>query len=418
MKLQILLLPCFYPINMILNREYAMNVKLLERLSRKRTKLIIGLMSGTSADGIDAALVEVTGWGTSTKLRPLAFETYPYPGKYKQYLLKNSNASTARIDDITRLNTLVAMMFADAARKIATKGGKRLGDVDLIGSHGQTIHHLPDAQRLFGKQVRGSLQVGDPSMVAKLTGVVTVGDFRSADIAAGGTGAPLVPYFDYVLFKSSRHNRALLNIGGISNITILPKRCTVDKVVAFDCGPGSMIIDDRMHRLYRRPFDVGGAIAMKGMIVPELLRRLMRHPYFLVRPPKSTGREMFGEEFIGGILRDFRGVRRNDLITTITEFTALSIYDAYRRFVQKNTRVEEILVGGGGVHNQYLMGALKRYFAESTIAPMESVGMMSDAKEALCFAVLANESIVGNPSNVPGATGARRRTTLGAICFP
>ncbi|MBI1806752.1 MAG: anhydro-N-acetylmuramic acid kinase, partial [Ignavibacteria bacterium] len=211
-------------------------------LFKKKKKLVVGLMSGTSADGVDAVLVEVTGSGTHSRIRELAFQTYAYPRGFKQFLLKNSDVSTARIDDITRLNILIAMFFADAATHVVRKAGKRSSDIDLIGSHGQTIHHLPTRKRLFGKQIRSTLQIGHPSAIAKMTGIVTVGDFRIADIAVGGSGAPLVPLFDYLMVRSHDADRAALNIGGIANITLLPKKCSITDVVAFDTGPGNIVI--------------------------------------------------------------------------------------------------------------------------------------------------------------------------------
>jgi len=391
---------------------------MIDRLSRKGKKLVVGLMSGTSADGIDAVLVEITGAGDSTAVRLLAFETYPYPKRFRKFLLEQSNVRTARIDSITRLHSLLAVKFAEAADTITRKAGRRLRDVDLIGSHGQTIHHLPAAERILGEAVRSTLQAGNPSIIAKLTGVLTVGDFRSGDVGVGGTGAPLVPYFDYLLFRSGKVSRGLLNIGGISNLTILPKRCGIDSVVAFDCGPGNMLIDACMQRRFNRPFDSGGEIACRGMIGPSVLRYLMRHPYLTMPPPKSTGREQFGSSLLDDILRRSRGITRESLITTLSEFTAFCVFDGYRRFIRRKVQINELLVGGGGVHNQYLMDALTRYFDGITVCRMESAGMDSDAKEAVCFAVLANETIAGIQANVPGATGAKRRTVLGVVCPP
>ncbi len=390
----------------------------LERLFRKKKKLVVGLMSGTSADGIDAALVEITGNGLRTGIHPLAFQTYTYPPGYKSFLLKNSNVSSAKLDDITRLNMLIADFFAVAVRKIARSAGKRLSEIDLIGSHGQTIHHLPTASSIFGKTIRATLQIGSPSAIAKLTGIVTVGDFRIGDVAVGGTGAPLVPYFDYIMLRSRTKNRAALNIGGIANITVLPKNCSLNDVIAFDTGPGNMVIDGLMQKFNGKHFDKNGTVASKGRLLPKLLHSMIDHPYLTIKPPKSTGRELFGETFIQGILQRSKGKRKEDLITTVTEFTALSIYQQYLRYIRKNTVIEELLVSGGGVHNRYLMNALKKYFDSVKVVSTETTSISPDAKEAICFAVLANETIAGNPSNVPGATGAAIPTVLGVICLP
>jgi anhydro-N-acetylmuramic acid kinase len=390
----------------------------LKGLFFKKKKIVIGLMSGTSADGIDAALVEITGNGADTRLQQLAFQTYPYPHGYKEFLLKNSRVVSAKLNEITRLNILIAEFFADAARRIVRSAGKRMDDIDLIGSHGQTIHHLPLNKRMFGKNIRATLQLGNPAVIAKLTGVVTIGDFRSGDIAVGGTGAPLVPYFDYLMFRSKTKNRGVLNIGGIANITVVPKKCSINDVVAFDTGPGNMVIDGLMKRFYGKPYDNNGSTANKGKLLPHLLHWMMQHPYFKSKPPKSTGRELFGETFIDGILKRSRGKPKQDIIATVTEFTALSIYWHYAKYIVGKIKIQELLVSGGGVHNSYLMDALKRYFDGVNVLPTETTNISSDAKEAICFAVLANETIAGNPTNIPGATGARISTVLGTISLP
>ena len=375
-------------------------------------------MSGTSADGIDAALVELRGNAETTRFKQLAFKTYPYPRGFKQFLLKNSSSATARLDEIARLNILIGMFFADAAKKITRSAGYSLDDVYLIGSHGQTIHHLPQTVSLYGKQVRATLQIGDPSVIAKLTGVPTVGDFRVGDIAVGGSGAPLVPYMDYILFRSQSKNRALLTIGGIANITLLPKQCSVDDVLAFDTGPGNMLIDALMKKFYHKEFDKNGTTAFKGRILEDLIADLIGIPYIMEKPPKSTGRELFGGTLVEKIMRKYRGARKVDIIATVTEFTALSIYLGYKKFISKRTKLDELLVSGGGVHNAYLMEALNNYFVNANLLPLDDLGFSSDAKEAICFAILANEAIAGNPANIAGATGAKRRTVLGKICPP
>jgi anhydro-N-acetylmuramic acid kinase len=390
----------------------------LEKLFRMKKKLIVGLMSGTSADGIDAALVEIRGSGEKSLLRLLAYETYDYPRGYKQFLLKNSDTLTARLDDITRLDMLIATFFADAVKKIIRKANKHHDEIDLIGSHGQTIHHLPVTQKMFGKNIRGTMQIGNPSAIAKLTGIITVGDFRTGDVAVGGTGAPLVPLYDFLMLRSKKVIRAILNIGGIANITLLPKNCSIDHVLAFDTGPGNMVIDKLMQQFYNKPFDKNGETASEGKILPSLLFWLAQHKYFNLRPPKSTGREMFGDDFVKSILKKADGARKKDIISTVTEFTALSIYESYLKFIQPKRRIQELIVSGGGVHNKYIMGALRRYFDGISIITTDAAKIPIDAKEAMCFALLANETISGNPGNVPGATGAKKQTVLGTICLP
>src|ERR1041384_738413 len=270
----------------------SMNV--IERVSKKKKKLIVGLMSGTSADGIDAVLVEVRGSGAKTRVKQLAFASYPFPHPLTRFILRNSDARTARLDDIARLNVLMGALFADAAKKIIRRAGVAPKKVDLIGSHGQTIQHLPAARRLFGKDVRATLQIGNPSVIAKLTGITTVGDFRLGDMAVGGTGAPLVPFVDYLLLRSKKEHRALVNIGGIANMTLLPAGGSIEDVIAFDTGPGNMVIDYLARTLYGMSYDIGGRIASRGKLIPSLLGWMAAHPYLRRPPPKSAGRELSG----------------------------------------------------------------------------------------------------------------------------
>lgn len=282
----------------------------LASLQKKNRKLVVGLISGTSVDGVDAALVQITGSGLSTHFRQIAFRTYKYPEAFRELLLSNSLPGTGTVDLLCELNVLVAHFFADAVKKIARQAGVGLSTIDLIGSHGQTIHHLPVPKKIFGKVVRSTLQIGDPSTIAQLTGIPTVGDFRMADMAVGGEGAPLVPYFDFLLFRSTTKNRLFLNIGGIANVTALPKNCSVNNVLAFDTGPGNMIIDSLVARWYKKRYDTGGQRALRGDILPGLLLHLISHPYFKKRPPKSTGREGFGAAFLPQLLRGKEGKAR------------------------------------------------------------------------------------------------------------
>lgn len=389
----------------------------LSTLQRKNTKLVVGLISGTSADGIDAVLTRIRGNGVSTRLEQLAFATVPYPRGLSRFILRNSLPGAGSVDIICDLNIRVAHCFADAVRKIAERGGVRCNDIDLIGSHGQTIHHRPVARRAFGIVTGSTLQIGDPSTIAKLTGIPTVGDFRTGDMAVSGQGAPLVPYVDYLLFRSKRKNRILLNIGGIANLTVLPKGCSVEEVSAFDTGPGNIVVDALMEKLYSRPIDKGGRVALSGEIVPDRLTKMLAHPYFRRRPPKSTGREMFGTSFLDALLRSRRSVAPRDLVATATELTASSVAQQYERFVEPRMVADEVLVSGGGVHNRAIMQSLEHHLHPVRVSRIESLGFSSDAKEACCFAVLANETISENPANIVGATGARKPVILGTICL-
>lgn len=389
----------------------------LQHLQKKRKKRIVGLMSGTSVDGIDAALVDVEGTGTRSRVHVRAFATYPFPRGFRKLVLANSLPGTGSVDLICRLNILYAHYYADAVQKIARTSRVPLSSIDLIGSHGQTIHHLPAPHRMFGKTIRATLQIGDPSTLAKLTGIPTVGDFRTADMAVGGQGAPLVPYVDYLLFRSKSKNRILLNLGGIANFTALPRNSRIDDVVAFDTGPANMVIDALMSRLFKKGCDEGGIVGMRGEVIPSLLRWMMRHPYLRKSPPKSTGREMFGEAFINRILTKWKKEPREDLIATSAAFTAASVHDQYHRFISKRMKVDELIISGGGMHNMAVVQRLEHYFWPARVRPLSDLGIDPDAKEAICFAILANETIAEHPSNVTRVTGASRQVVLGKICL-
>jgi anhydro-N-acetylmuramic acid kinase len=380
--------------------------------------LIIGMMSGTSLDGIDAVLLRVTGNGPATRFRLLAYIERPFPRGLRQLLLRSSDPGHSRVDDITRLNFLLAELYADAANAVARKAGVTLSRINLIGSHGQTIQHLPQPRRMFGKSIRSTLQIGDPSVLATLTGIATVGNFRVADMAVGGQGAPLVPYFDWLTMRSTTKNRIALNIGGIANMTVLPKHCGIHRVSAFDTGPGNMIVDALMIHFYGKEFDANGAVASKGMVILDLLRWMSSHPYLKRKPPKSTGREMFGKEFVEQMLRRARHYDRKDIVATATQFTAFSVFDAYKRFVERRMTVDELVVSGGGARNSSMLAALQRYFHPALVIRSDDLGISSGAKEAVCFAVLANECLAGNRANLPSVTGAKSRVVLGTVCRP
>lgn len=378
--------------------------------------LVAGIMSGTSLDGIDTALVEIAGSGSSAKVKLIAFTSLPFPRKVRQQLLRNSDPVTSRVDEITRLNMLLPVLYADAIRLLARKARIRVHDIALIGSHGQTIHHLPDPEVVGGKSVRSTLQIGDVSALATLTGIPAVGNFRTADMALGGEGAPLVPYFDWVAFRSRSKNRVLLNIGGIANVTILPGGSSLEDVVAFDTGPGNMVIDALTVEFFGKRFDRDGRIAAKGMIINELLAWMMRHPYFKRTPPKSTGREEFGAAFVAQVLRRSEHYDREDVIATASWLTATSVHDAVKRFSKLSS--DEMIVSGGGARNRYIMEGLQQLFRGVVILRSDDFGIPSAAKEAMCFALLAHETMLGNPTNLPRVTGARKTAVLGTIALP
>lgn len=392
----------------------------LIQLSKKGNKTVIGLMSGTSLDGVDAVLLEITGKGTNTKLRQIDFLDYPFPEGLKELVLKNSVKDTSNVEDICRLNFLIPMIYADAIKALCNKNSLPLENVDLIGSHGQTIHHLPEKHKMFGYEVRSTFQIADPAVIAKLTGVITVGDFRTGDVALDGQGAPLVPYFDYLLLYSDEHNRALLNVGGISNFTILKKGAKPSEIRAFDTGPGNMMIDILSKRFLGKEYDEGGKTALQGRVNEELLQELKNKDSFIEKaPPKSTGRELYGESFLKELLDKYKDVKAEDWLSTVTSFTAYAIFRNYEKFIREKIEIDELIISGGGAKNGALVKYLQQYFSgDVRIRNIEELGISSDAKEAICFAVLANETVSGNSSNLPSVTGASKDTILGKICLP
>lgn len=395
--------------------------KLIE-VSNKEKRVVIGLMSGTSLDGVDAVLVEIERKDRRQKpvINQLGYIEYPFPEGLKELVLKNSVRDGSSVEDICRLNFLIPHIYADAIKELCRITGYPLEKVDLIGSHGQTVHHLPEEYEMFGYKIRSTLQIADPAVIAKLTGVITVGDFRTGDVALGGQGAPLVPYFDHVLFHSDQFNRALLNIGGISNFSILKRDAQKGEVYAFDTGPGNMMIDILAGKFFGRQYDKNGELAASGKVNSELLAELTeKDTYIESPPPKSTGRELYGEEFLTPLLKKFSSIPHEDWMASVTSFTAYGVFRNYEKFIKPKTIIEQLIVSGGGAKNRFLMDELKRYFGEGVqVMNVNELGLSSDAKEAICFALLANETISGIPSNIPLVTGAERETVLGKICLP
>ncbi len=396
-----------------------MSIENLIRLREKDSRNVIGLMSGTSFDGIDACLVKITGNGLSTEIEIIEFETYPYKEEIRELIFDASKEQTGRVDKICQLNFTLGKLFADAAGQIAEKSSIPISDIDIIGSHGQTIYHISSLKEKADKKVRSTLQIAEPSTIAQETGVTTVADFRTRDIAAGGEGAPLVPYADFILFGKDGIGRAVQNIGGIANVTFLPAGCSINEIIAFDNGPGNMIIDRFAEIITegKLKYDKDGELASKGKLNQDLLERLCSHPYLSIPPPKSTGREDFGIQFSDNLYEELKrdNVDFLDTITTVTVFTAKSISDSYRKYIQPSYKLSEVVMSGGGVYNPILFQFLKEYLENINIRKVEEFGIPSDAKEALAFAILANETICGNPGNVPSATGARERVVLGKI---
>ncbi len=376
-------------------------------------------MSGTSADGVDAALIDVRGGSSRLQIRLIAFETYAYPRSLQRRLITLASNQALPVSVLCQLNFEIAEYFVDATTRLAEQAGVPLSGIHLIGSHGQTVHHLPPTRRR-GKSTRAStLQIGESALIAERTGITTIADFRTRDIAAGGEGAPLTPYLHYHLFKGKKKSRAVINIGGISNVTVLRAGASIDQTLAFDTGPGNMLIDALVSRFTnnRKTFDQNATMAIKGKVCPELLSDLLRHPYLKRKPPKSTGREMFGQVIVDKILKksETLGLSRNDVIATVTAYTPESILLNFKGFILKTGNIDEVIVGGGGVCNPVLMARLAEALAPIPVLSYEDIGHNSRAIEAMCFAVLAHQTWHQRPGNIPSVTGARQPVVLGKL---
>jgi anhydro-N-acetylmuramic acid kinase len=393
-----------------------------ERMSlirRKDRRRVVGLMSGTSADGVTAAVTEITGSGVDTRLKITGFRTYPYPPDLREAVFDLFNPETSTVDRICEMNFVLGEFFAECAVKAVEASGMNLGEVDLIGSHGQTIRHLPQPREAFGYSSRSTLQIGEAAVIARRTGVPTVADFRKADIAAGGQGAPLTPYLDFVLHRHPTRSRVLQNIGGIANLTYLLAGAGAEDVVAFDTGPGNMVIDAVVKHYTdgEFTFDEDGSIASGGSVDAQLLDELLSHPYFDRKPPKTTGREEFGEVFALRFLREARdrGLGFEDAVATATALTIETIARAYEGLLPEGSDIDEVYVSGGGAKNRFLMESLSSRLDPVPVLEYDDLGIPGEAKEALLMAVLANEHVSGNPANLPSATGARRAVVLGSL---
>lgn len=377
-------------------------------------------MSGTSADGIDACLVKIDNTKKNLKAKPCGCKTYRFPQKLQQKIIQLSDPSYQNLDEVIRLNMVLGEYFAHAVFSVAKAFGYETSEIDLIGSHGQTVRHLPEWKKKFGKKVRATFQIGEPAVIASKTGKVTVGDFRESDMARGGQGAPLTPYIHYLLFRDKRNSRMVVNIGGIANVTVLPKQGKVDDIFAFDSGPGNMIVDNLMKKIYGKNLDKDGKIASSGKVNFDLLSRLKKNKYFGKRPPKSCGRENFGEEFVSKILNWAKKLRMKpeDIITTASEFSVWSIFDAYERFVKPKIKLNQVLLSGGGVHNKYFLKRLKLLFHPIEVMSVQELGVDPDFLEAISFAILANQTIEGKKVSFKKTTGAKKPGVLGKICLP
>lgn len=392
-----------------------------------RPQFAVGLMTGTSLDGIDAALVKLSGVGLETKCELLYFLSTPLELNLKEKIHRECHIESSSVAGICSLNMVLGKLYADTVAELLERvsvAQKKMpaqflefdGKLDFIASHGQTIYHLPQKVAAAENRVASTLQIGDPSHMAYQHQTDVYFNFRMMDIAAGGDGAPLVPLTELILYRDSEKNRLLQNIGGIGNVTVMPKNATMDEVWAFDTGPGNMMINDAMMKLYQQPFDEGGEIAKSGQLVESLFAQLKNHAYLAEVPPKSTGRELFGTLLTDQLLENFLEEKPEDLIHTLTRFTAYSIAESYRRFIFPSLCVDEIIIGGGEAYNLALMDYLRYELPEIRVLTNEDIGISSDAKEAVAFALLGYQTRMRQVGNVPKATGAKEAIVIGQLC--
>jgi anhydro-N-acetylmuramic acid kinase len=393
-----------------------------------KSMVVAGVMSGTSADGVDVAVCRISPSrvkGGTPNVELLGHAGTAYPKGVRAAVLGAMDADAISVAELARLNWRLGEVYAEAVERAQSSLGVK---IELVGCHGQTVYHQGAAEKYLGKDVRATWQIGEASVIAERLQLSVVSDFRPADLAAGGQGAPLVPMLDYVMFRSAEVSRVLLNLGGIGNLTAIPAEAGVDGAMAFDTGPANMVIDDCMKRLYEREFDQGGGVARTGRVLHEVVEKILKEGYFSALPPKSCGREQFGEVFVSRFIAMCRKAggredRDEDVVATATALTAASIVDAYRRFVWGHVGQAaplspvEFVVAGGGTKNDVLMGMLRDGLEplKVKVRLMEELGVPAQAKEAVAFALLAWLSWNGLPGNVPAATGARRAVVLGKI---
>jgi anhydro-N-acetylmuramic acid kinase len=396
----------------------------LVQITRKQKRTVIGIMSGTSVDGIDAALTEIEGHGATARVELKAFRSFPFPAGMRSRIFKLFDPASARIDQICNLDFLLGELFASSVNHFVAELGIRADDVDLVGTAGQTIWHDPHPIREevtaewmdHPIETRSTFAIGQSAVIAERTGILTVGDLRVRDVAAGGQGAPLIAYADWVLLRDGKKGRCIQNIGGIGNVTYLPPDAGLEDVIAFDTGPGNMVIDALTDVATggAQKFDRDGRIAARGKVNQTILENWLRDPYFRKEPPKTTGREQFGVQFARRAMMESPSTPIEDLIATATALTARSIHDAYEQFLRIRGPIDEIIIGGGGAENTTMMKMLGKMVGKVPLLRHEDLGIDSSAKEAIAIAIISNDAVAGLDTNVSGATGGRP-TVLGKI---
>ncbi|WNG38486.1 anhydro-N-acetylmuramic acid kinase [Archangium violaceum] len=370
------------------------------------SRLCIGLLSGTSVDAVEAVLCRVEGTGPQVRITLLAHISQPFSPEFTRRVLAADDARS-----LCELNFALGERFAEAALEVISRAGLRPEEVDVIGSHGQTVAHLPSSL----SDTPSTLQLGEASVIAERTGIPVVSDFRTRDVAAGGQGAPLVPYLDWALFRKPGVARALQNFGGIGNVSVVSDR--LEDTIAFDTGPGNMVLDGLARRVTqgRLQCDLDGSLSRQGRVIPDLLEELLAHPFLALPPPRSAGREGFGEALVTRIWERHGASRPYDVMATAVAFTVEATARAYERWLLPRFTLEAVYVSGGGTRNPVLMERLTERLAPLPVRPLDVLGLPEGAKEAVCFALLANEYLAGTPANVPSATGARRQVVLGKL---
>ncbi len=407
------------------------------------SRLVVGLISGTSMDGIDAALVRISGPANQPRVRLLAFTTVPYPIWLQQRLFAIASGASTTAEEIDEFDTLLGAAFGEATVGVCEVAHVKASRLFVVGSHGQTIHHsggtkprnadlpykIDSSSKVFDKRAINltnrsalscTLQIAEPAMIAERARAPVVADFRVADMAAGGQGAPLVPMVDYLMLRDARKGTVALNIGGIANFTVIPANAKPDQVFGFDTGPGNMVIDGLVRHFShgKKTYDSEGRWAARGKVIEPLLKEALREPYFAMQPPKSAGREQFGESFIKSRFLKRQGGRPEDLLCTATELTARTVADSLQQFIPDKIAIHRLVISGGGAHNRLLMARLGELLPNLRLYRSDELGLNVDAKEAIAFAVLADRTMHGLPGNLPSVTGARRAVVLGKISRP
>lgn len=381
----------------------------------------VGIMSGTSLDGIDVAVVKISEEKDNVQLELKHFDSISYSDKVKQAILALCDPNQATIQMISSMNMLLGRLYGDAALTVIKDAGLRPEEIAFISSHGQTIFHQPEAITIGGHHVISTLQIGDISTIAEQTGITTVGDFRTRDMAVGGQGAPLVPYADYLLFRDKEIGRVLVNIGGITNLTILPANGDEKQVKAYDTGPGNMIMDYFANRITNgeHSYDKDGAIAASGKVIDDWLEDLLNEPYYALAPPKSTGRELFGEDYASKLwdTADKLSISLPDRMATLTKLTAITLTDQIKAHIP-SASIREVFISGGGCYNPTLMKEIESGLpTDVRLRKMDEIGMPADAKEAMVFALLGYQYLNKRTNNFPPATGAKRKVMMGKVAW-